>query len=277
MKTALLLVAQGGGTPEAEAVLARLEARVQRRFPAVAIRRAYAADRVRQRLVAQGQPAFSPTEALDDLQRAGCKGVAVASMHIVAGREYERLAAELTAYRHGRRALKGLSLSRPLLSSQAALRRVARALLARVPATRRAGDAVIVMGHGNANHPGDLAYLAAAEVFRRLDARAWLATLEDTPPLREVLAECRAAGVRKAFLLPFMALAGRHVLVDMAGPQRGSWSRRLARAGIEPVPLSRGLFEYPAVVTLWLEHAAEALRELEGRADSATRLLLVPR
>ena len=273
MKTGILLVAQGGGEPDALSVLGRLEARVRRRFPGMEIRWAYASERIRRKLAAQERRAASPTEALAALRRAGCTHVAVAPLHVAAGQEYDRLRDEVAAVRHGRRAWEHIVVGPPLLGSAADLLRVARALLAAVPAARKRNEAVIFMGHGNADHPGALAYLAAAALFQCLDRLAFLATLESPPLLREVLPLCRAAGVRKAFLLPFMALAGYHVRTDMAGERKNSWTRLLAGAGIEPVAVCRGLFEYPAVVTLWLQHVAAALRCLQAadRRTSAAR------
>ncbi|MCX6995650.1 MAG: sirohydrochlorin cobaltochelatase [Kiritimatiellaeota bacterium] len=266
MKIGLLLVAQGGGGAGAQAILKRLEARARRRFPGMEIRWAYASERVRRQLAAQGQPVAAPADALAALRREGFTRVAVASLHVVAGREYDRLREAAAALRYGRRPLGEVVVSRPLLGSADDLRRVVRALLAAVPAARRKNEAVIFMGHGHADHPGALAYLAAAAACQRLDRLAFLATLESEPRLRAVLPLCRAAGVRKAYLLPFMALAGYHVRTDMAGKRKNSWARILAGAGIAPVVVDRGMFEYPAVVTLWLQHVAAALQGLRAAA-----------
>ena len=262
MKIGILLVAQGGEGPDAQAVLKRLEARVRRRFPGTNIRWAYMSERVRHELARQGRRAAAPAEALAALRRAGCTQAAVASLYVVAGQEYDRLRAEMEAFGRGPRAFDKIVVSPPLLGSASDLRRVVRALLAAVPSARKKNEAVIFMGHGHADHPGALAYLAAAAAFQRLDRLAFLATLESEPRLREVLPLCRAAGVRKAYLLPFMALAGYHVRTDMAGQQKKSWARRLAGAGIEPVAVCRGLFAYPAVAAIWRQHLANALRSL---------------
>jgi len=260
MNTGILLVAPSGGEPAADAALAGLEARVRRRFPGAEVRWAYSAAPVRRRLAALGRPAAAPAAALRALRRAGCKRAAVASLHVAAGLEYDRLRAELEPFRHGRRAFEQLVLCPPLLGSAAELQRVVRALLAAVPPARRRNEAVLFMGHGNARHPGALTYLAAAAEFQRRDRRAFLATLESPPRLRDVLPLLRAAGVRRAYLLPFMALAGYHVHRDMAGAGQTSWARQLTRAGIAPVAVCRGLFEYPAVIALWLKHLDEAGR-----------------
>jgi sirohydrochlorin cobaltochelatase len=69
--------------------------------------------------------------------------------------------------------------------------------------------------------------------------------------------------VKKAYLLPFMAVAGDHARNDMAGEEEDSWQSILKAKGIQPVPVLRGVAESDAVAGIWIGHLKEALEHFE--------------
>jgi sirohydrochlorin cobaltochelatase len=252
----ILLVAPGAPREAAAPVLARVERRVRRRFPGVTVRWAVGSDR------SGGTAARmeSPGDALAALRRAGVARVAVQSFHTIAGVEYHELCARLGI---GRRPVRRrIAAGRPLLGSYGDVVRVGRALVRAWSPVLKPDEALILMGHGNGNHPAHLAYAACEAVFRRMDKRVLLATLKGKPGLNDAIRECLAAGVRKAYLAPFMGLAGRHAERDLAGEHAASWASRVTRAGIGVVPVLKGTMEYGGVTAVWLDHLAVAVREL---------------
>jgi sirohydrochlorin cobaltochelatase len=152
----------------------------------------------------------------------------------------------------------------PLLSSLADVRRVARAMTIRLPPEARAADdAMVWMGHGSRHHVEDARYDALAEALRLLDPRTFLATIEGRATLDARVSGIRQSGVRKAWLLPFMAVAGDHARNDLAGDTPDSWKSVLEAAGIPCVPVLKGMAEYPAIAEIWMDHLAAAWREME--------------
>jgi sirohydrochlorin cobaltochelatase len=88
------------------------------------------------------------------------------------------------------------------------------------------------------------------------------------PGLDDVVRDCQASGVKKAWLLPCMVVAGFSVREDIAGPGEQSWATALTRAGIEAVPVIKGLGEVDGVVAIWMDNLE---RLLAGLADSNGR------
>lgn len=259
-KRAILLVAFGTSVGEARKAYDHIERLARDRFPGQELRWAYTSSMVRRKLAKAGTPVDGPLTALARLHEDGFSQVTVQSLHIVAGAEFHDLAEEVALFR-GRIPRLGLGL--PLLATYEDLDRAARATLAAVPAERRPEDAILLMGHGNEKHPSDLAYLAADAQFRRLDPKALLGTVEGRPNADEVIASIRSSGAKRVFLLPFMTVAGDHARNDLAGPEAGSWASRLKAAGLEVVPVLKGLGEYDPIVAIWLDHCAQVQSQSE--------------
>ena len=57
--------------------------------------------------------------------------------------------------------------------------------------------------------------------------------------------------------MPFMVSAGDHAAVDMAGDGENSWKNLLKAAGIDPVPMIRGLGEIDEAAKMYVAHAKD--------------------
>ena len=263
-KTGILLVTFGTSIPEAAVAFDNIAKRAADRFPGTPVRWAYTARIIRRKLARGGKQIDSPSLALARMHDEGFTHVAVQSLHVIAGAEYDELAETVQAFGDGPNAFRQIVIGLPLLASLADLERVAGLVLAALPAERQAGDAVVLMGHGSEHHPADLAYTAAASVVSRMDALAFLGTVEGHPTLEDVLAQCKSAKVTKAYLVPFMSVAGDHARNDLAGDEEDSWKSVLEKAGIACVPVLRGMAENDAIVDVWLDHLAEKLEILKA-------------
>ena len=187
----------------------------------------------------------------------GFTRVAVWALHVIPGREFHELAAAASAV-----TAATVQVSRPLLSSYNDLEQTAAAVLADLPPERTVRDAVILAGHGNARHPAGLIYAAAAHVFSRLDPLVFVATVGGRPSLDDILPACRAADAARAYLMPLTTLAGSTFRGVVTESDKRSWLPKLAAAGIQPVPIFRGLADYGGIADLWLAHLAAAIEEL---------------
>jgi sirohydrochlorin cobaltochelatase len=117
------------------------------------------------------------------------------------------------------------------------------------------------MGHGNQNHPADMVYAAMNHVLSDLSEHVYVATVQGRPSLEDFLARLQARKTRRAWLYPFMTVAGEHARKDMAGDGHDSWRSVLARNGIDCEVRMAGVAENPAVVEIWLDHLKAAMRE----------------
>ena len=180
------------------------------------------------------------------------------SLQVIPGVEFHLIRREVSAFLQATEA-GGVTVrvGDPLLSGYDEAVRVARALISDVPKERKSSDAVVFMGHGSRRHPADLFYVALNSILKEKDPLAFLGTVEGHPTLDDIVKKCKAAGCTKAWLIPFMAVAGDHAINDMAGDGEDSWKSILEKAGIGCTPVLRGVLDSPGVRDVWLDNLAD--------------------
>ncbi len=135
---------------------------------------------------------------------------------------------------------------------------VTEAILRSIPKERKKEEAVVLMGHGT-THPSNAFYAALMYHLQRKDPNLFVGTVEHTPDIydiKEMLIEKR---IKKAYLMPFMSVAGAHARDDMAGDNEDSWKSILTEAGITCIPILRGTAEYDDMVDIWVDHLRGAM------------------
>lgn len=263
----ILLVAFGTSDREAKVAFENLERLTRKRFKGTEVRWAFTSRVIRRKLAKQGAVIDSPTVALSKMHDEGFTHVAVQSLHTIGGAEYDEVKETVAKFSKGSESFDQLALGAPLLSSFTELQRLAKTMLKSAPKERKKGEALVLMGHGSEHHYSDLAYVAAAKVFGDLDDCAFVGTVEGHPTMNDVLAECKAAKVKKAYLIPFMSVAGDHAKNDLAGDEENSWKSVLEKNGIDCVPVLKGTAELDAIAEIWIDHLAVALSHLELPRD----------
>jgi len=251
---AILLAAFGTTVPEAQKAFDQVEARVRQTFPGIEVRWAYTSSIVRAKLAKQGKAFLSPESALAKLMDEGYTHVAVLSLHTIPGVEFHELNQNARLFGQMAGGFEKILVARPLLSSHEDLERAARAMFKSMPAGRKPGDGVILMGHGTENHPSDAVYLALYHTLQETDSNVHIATVDGYPTIRDILPKLKEKKVKKVYLVPFMAVAGDHARNDMAGDGPDSWKSLLGKEGFSVEPVLRGTAEIPEIVDLWVDH-----------------------
>jgi sirohydrochlorin cobaltochelatase len=264
MKRAILLAAFGSTSPGARRAFDHVEMRAKQAFPGVEIRWAYTSRVIRAKLAGRGKALESPEVALARLMDEGYTHVAVLSLHTIPGKEFHELHTNAQLFTRMAGGFECLRVARPLLSSWEDMGRVAAAMEKLFPRERQPADAVVLMGHGSAEHPADALYAAMNHVFAERTANVFVATVQGHPTLEDVLPKLRGRGVGKVYLMPFMSVAGEHVHHDMMGEHADSWRSVLTREGFQCEAVLAGTAEHPEVVEVWLDHLREAVGELEA-------------
>ncbi len=258
VKKAILLVAFGTSIPEAQKSFDIIDKRVRQAFPGVEVRWAYTSRIIRKKLARQGKFLDSPEVALAKLMDDGYTHVALLSLHTIPGEEFHELYVNSHLFAEMEGGFKRLLVARPLLSSYEDMERVAKAMIKHIPGERKRGEAVVLMGHGTAHHPSDAIYMAMNYMFREMDPLIFVGTVEGHPTINDIVPRLKKLGIKKAYLMPFMSVAGDHARNDMAGDEPDSWKSILEKAGIKTVPVLKGTAEYPEVVDVWVEHLKRA-------------------
>jgi len=260
-KKGLLLVAFGTTVPEARSALDHIAIQAEQRFAGLDIRWAYSSRIVREKLAAQGQYFDSPAMALARMMDDGFTHVAVQSLHTIPGEEFHGLQQTVRAFSGLPKGMDSVVLGLPLLADPDDVEACAAAIMASLPPQRKAGEAVIFLGHGT-HHPANIYYPGLQYSLNRLDPLVLVGTVEGTPSLDDVRTVLKDRKVSKVYLQPFMAVAGDHAVNDMAGDEEDSWKSVLTADGLTCVPVLRGTAEFPAFVDIWLDHLQAALERL---------------
>lgn len=255
-RTAILVASFGTTHLDALArCIAATEHAIAARFPEHPVYRAFTSGMVIRRLKERhGIAVDTVAEALARMEADGFRRAAVQPTLLLGGIEYEQLA-------HAAQGRPGLrtAVGRPLLADAADCAAIASILMAENPL--RAGDALLLMGHGTEHTANDI-YRILQETFDQKGYRAFLGTVEGTPSFADAVSRLSASGATRAKLLPLLFVAGDHAKNDMAGGQEGSFLQRALAAGVQAEPILRGLGESEAVQALYAERAAAALREV---------------
>ena len=230
---------------------------------------AYTSDIIRNKLAGEGKKIFSVNAALDECARLGIKELHIQSLHITPGEEFsmlERMIVKNLTKNPGR--FDKVLLGHPLLESEQDLDEVTDAVLADIAAERKAGDAVVLMGHGNDRGPGDLSMAAVHNAFLAKDPLVFLATVEGANSFERILPQLKEKGVKRVFLQPFMIVAGDHANNDLAGDEEDSWASQIKAEGITTLPRLKGLGEIAGVRAVFLRHSANTGDDLANSKKS---------
>jgi sirohydrochlorin cobaltochelatase len=261
---ALVLFTFGTTYSQKSDPLALIRAEIAARHPDLALRVAYSSAHVVKTLKDRGEKAQTLPQVLADLSADGYTRIAVQSLHVIPGLEFD-IAREI-AERYDRlpKGVERITLGRPLIGSHEDAQAVADVLARTLPAERKAGDAVVLVGHGAASPAGSLAYPALQSFLNRLDPKIFVGTIEGPFSLEATLAALKNSGAKKVWLFPLLLVVGDHATNDLFGAEDDSWQKTFSKAGMQTVPVSRGLAAVPALASLWADHADAALAELDS-------------
>lgn len=260
-KKGILLVAFGTTVPEATAALEHLDTQVKARFPGLPVHWAYSSRIVRDKLASTGVIKDSPATALAKMMDEGFTHVAVQSLHTIPGEEFHGLQKTVSAFTGMPKGMDQIEVGMPLLASHEDMQACATAIMATLPRERKAGEAVVLMGHGT-HHPGNIYYPALQYYLNRLDPLILVGTVEGAPSLDDVRAELKKRKVRTVYLRPLMSVAGDHAMNDMAGDEDDSWKSVLTKDGLACVPVLRGTAASTAFTDIWIDHLQHAVERL---------------
>lgn len=253
IKKGILLVAFGSSYPQAQASFENIEDQVKKAFPDVPVRWSYTSKIIRHKMAEEGKKLDSVAVALAKMMDKGFTHVAVQSLHTIGGAEFHDLQTVVNGFESMNKGFERILVGYPLLAKHKDLVQVRKAMLENIPAKRQKDQAVILMGHGT-HHPSNAFYAAMAYEFQKEDPNVYVGTVEGSPTLEDIITELKAKGTKKAYLMPFMSVAGDHVRNDMAGDGPDSWKSILENEGIEAEAILKGTAEYDNMVSIWLDH-----------------------
>ena len=219
-------------------------------------------DRIQQK---EGITYPTPEEALAELKKDGYTRVALASLDVIPGMEYNYDAAVYNLYKND---FKKMTLGTSLMywmgqeNQTDQVIETLKAVQSQFPKVGKE-DAILIMAHGTPD-PSNAYYSVIQDRIHTLGLKnVFVYTVEGTPNLEQVIPQLKLHGIKHVTLMPFMMVAGDHANNDMAGAEPDSHKSILEKEGFKVDTYLHGLGENQNIRNLFVERANESWDALQ--------------
>ena len=219
-------------------------------------------DRIQQK---EGITYPTPEEALAELKKDGYTRVALASLDVIPGMEYNYDAAVYNLYKND---FKKMTLGTSLMywmgqeNQTDQVIETLKAVQSQFPKLGKE-EGLLIMAHGTPD-PSNAYYSVIQDRIHTLGMKnVFIYTVEGTPNLEQVIPQLKLHGIKHVTLMPFMMVAGDHANNDMAGNEPDSHKAVLEKEGFKVDTYIHGLGENQNIRNLFVERANEAWDALE--------------
>ena len=219
-------------------------------------------DRIQQK---EGITYPTPEEALAELKKDGYTRVALASLDVIPGMEYNYDAAVYNLYKDN---FKKMTLGTSLMywmgqeNQTDQVIETLKAVQSQFPKLGKE-DALLIMAHGTPD-PSNAYYSVIQDRIHTLGMKnVFVYTVEGTPNLEQVIPQLKLHGIKHVTLMPFMMVAGDHANNDMAGKEPDSHKSILEKEGFKVDTYLHGLGENQNIRNLFVERANESWDALQ--------------
>ena len=240
--------------------------------PGVKVVTAYTSHIIIDRVAAnEGIKYPTPEEALAQLKAEGYTRVALTTLDIVPGMEYNYKLGVFNSYKQD---FKKMTIGTPLMYWQGQeeqaddVTEVLEAFATQFPKTKK-GEGIVMMAHGTPNI-ANAYYAVIQEKLQEMGYdNVFIETVEGWPSLETIIPKLKAKKIKKVTIMPFMMVAGDHANNDMAGSEEDSHKSILEKEGIKVEAYIHGLGENEAVRNVFVERANAAWDALEATGQAA--------
>lgn len=209
----------------------------------------------------------TPEEALAQLKAEGYTRVAMTSLDIIPGIEYDYKKAVFNLHKND---FKKVTFGTPLMYWQGQedkdddVADAMKAVATQFPETGKK-DAVLIMAHGTP-HPANAYYAVMQDKLNALGHNnAFVFTVEGWPSFENALEELKERKIKNVTMMPLMMVAGDHAMNDMAGDEEDSFKSMLFKEGFKVDTYLHGLGENSAVQNLFVKKASQAWEALQEK------------
>ena len=240
--------------------------------PGVKVVTAYTSHIIIDRVAAnEGIKYPTPEEALAQLKAEGYTRVALTTLDIIPGMEYNYKLGVFNSYKQD---FKKMTIGTPLMYWQGQeeqaddVTEVLEAFATQFPKTKK-GEGIVMMAHGTPNI-ANAYYAVIQEKLQEMGYdNVFIETVEGWPSLETIIPKLKAKKIKKVTIMPFMMVAGDHANNDMAGSEEDSHKSILEKEGIKVEAYIHGLGENEAVRNVFVERANAAWDALEATGQVA--------
>lgn len=207
----------------------------------------------------------TPEEALDQLKADGYTRVALASLDVIPGMEYQY---DKGVFENYKKNFKKMTLGTSLMYWQGQenqaddVTETLKALSTQFPELGKE-DALLIMAHGTPQVSNAYYSVIQAKIDEMGYKNVFVYTVEGWPSLETVMPKLKKNGIKHVTLMPIMMVAGDHANNDMAGADPDSHKSILEAAGYKVDAYIHGIGENKAIQGLYVRRANDAWDALE--------------
>lgn len=207
----------------------------------------------------------TPEEALEQLKKEGYTRVALTSLDVIPGMEYNY---DMGVYQNYKDQFKKMTLGTPLMYWQGQedqaddVAETIKAMATQFPKQGKQ-DAILIMAHGTPQVSNAYYSVIQAKLYEMGYKNVYIYTVEGWPSLDTVLPKLKKNGIKHVTLMPIMMVAGDHANNDMAGSEPDSHKSILEKAGYKVDAYIHGIGENAAIRDLYAQRAEDAWNALE--------------
>lgn len=261
--TAILVVSFGTSyTENRKQTIGAIEETIGEAFPDYQVRRAFTSQMIINKLKKRDN--LHIDNEAESLKRAAADGVQkliIQPTHLMNGTEYHDLKRDVDAHAH---LFEEIVLGEPLLTDEADFDKTAQAMVSDTIGMTDEKTAVVLMGHGTGAEANRVYFDLQDKLIELGHNNYFIATVEATPTLEDILPKLREGGYEKVVLQPLMIVAGDHANNDMAGDEDDSWKTILEKEGYQVQCVLKGMGQIPAVRDIFVDHVKDAFAKLNG-------------
>ena len=207
----------------------------------------------------------TPEEALEQLKKEGYTRVALTSLDVIPGMEYNY---DMGVYQNYKDQFKKMTLGTPLMYWQGQedqaddVAETIKAIATQFPKQGKQ-DAILIMAHGTPQVSNAYYSVIQAKLDEMGYKNVYIYTVEGWPSLDTLLTKLKKNGIKHVTLMPIMMVAGDHANNDMAGSEPDSHKSILEKAGYKVDAYIHGIGENAAIRDLYAQRAEDAWNALE--------------
>lgn len=215
---------------------------------------AYTSGMILKKLAKKGTLIDTVEEALHKALSGGADRLYVVPTHMLAGMEYRKLLGMIEPFREK---FQAVTVTNAVMQHKQDCERLI-PVLEQILEFREDRE-YILMGHGTQAEANER-YGQMNKAFVQAGlSNVRIASVEAKPDISDAIEELRQRNTKKPVVLhPFMVVAGDHAHNDMAG-EEDSFAATLRREGYQVETIVKGLGEYPAFRSLYVQRLREAM------------------
>ncbi|MDA3731895.1 sirohydrochlorin cobaltochelatase [Niameybacter massiliensis] len=198
---------------------------------------------------------LSPEESMETLQQEGYEKVIIQPLFLIEGIEYDKLLELQQAY-EGETGIHQVAVGKALLSTQQDYTKVVKEL---EDLYSGLDSDLLLLGHGT-THQAHASYAQLREMLDKTTLNCIVTTLEDRSHL-----EMLPFKNEKVTVVPFMLVAGMHILRDVMGDHEESFKYGLEQMGKQVEVVKKGLGSYTSTRAVYIGHIQNVIDTWENK------------